>query len=206
MAQPDAPDQLARQVFSAYDGRSDGRDDGARFCPRCRSELASRSIGGRERKACPGCSFVLFRNPAPAISVLVVEGDSVALCRRRSATFGVGKWCLPCGYIEYDEDFLTAAVREVKEETGLDVSIKGIVSAVTNFLTPNAHTLVIVLVADRVGGELAAGDDDVDAVGWFSVQAPLPELAFEADGHIIQRYFATRLAGAPVDERYAGGA
>jgi ADP-ribose pyrophosphatase YjhB (NUDIX family) len=140
----------------------------------------------------------------PGVSILVIDGDRIVLCRRRSASFGDGRWCLPCGYVEYDEDFLTAAVREVKEETGLDISVTRIVSVVTNYLTPGLHTLVVVMVAEPVGGDLVARDHDVDAVGWFAVSETLPELAFEADGHIIRRYFATHLTGAPVDPRFSG--
>ena len=61
------------------------------------------------------------------------------------------------GFIEYDEDFLTAALREVKEETGLDVEIRSLLSVVSNFLSPRLHTLAIVLLARVVGGELERG-------------------------------------------------
>ena len=112
---------------------------------------------------------------------------------------------MPCGYIEYHEDFLTAGRREVKEESGLEVRIKSVISIVSNFFTADIHTLVAVLLAEPAGGEVCAGDD-VDRVGWFSLKDKLPEFAFEADSHIVQRYFATRFSGAPVDIRYAGAA
>jgi ADP-ribose pyrophosphatase YjhB (NUDIX family) len=106
------------------------------------------------------------------------------------------------GFVEYDEDYLTAAVREVKEETGLDVEIRSILSVVSNFLTPRLHTLASVLLARVVGGRLQAGDD-LEAVKWFHLAGPLPEMAFEADAHICERYYRTHLEGAPVDPRYA---
>jgi ADP-ribose pyrophosphatase YjhB (NUDIX family) len=106
------------------------------------------------------------------------------------------------GFIESDEDFLTAAIREVKEETGLDVEIRSILSVVSNFLSPGLHTLAIVLLACVVGGELRAADD-LDEVAWFPLSGPLPEMAFEADAHICERYYKTQLEGAPVDPRYA---
>jgi hypothetical protein len=70
-------------------------------------------------------------------------------------------------------------------------------------LRPGSHSLVIVLAAQVVAGELVAGDD-ADAASWFSWGEPLPELAFDADRHIIERYFEAPFAGAPVDPRYAG--
>jgi hypothetical protein len=45
--------------------------------------------------------------------------------------------------------------------------------------------------------------DDADALAWFPLEGPFPEMAFEADAHILARYGATRTAGAPVDPRYA---
>jgi len=110
---------------------------------------------------------------------------------------------LPCGYVEFAEDYLTAAVREVKEETGLDVEVKALLSAVSNFFTPKIHTVVIVLLAWPQTTDLVPGDD-ADKVEWFTSSEPLPEMAFEADSHIIKRYFETKLRGAPIDPRYGG--
>ena len=61
---------------------------------------------------------------------------------------------MPCGYVEYHEDYLSAAVREVKEETTVDVRIKSIISVVTNYLKPNIHSLVTVLSAEIIAGEI----------------------------------------------------
>ncbi len=190
-----------RQVFRAYE--QPGTAEQANFCLACGTALIDRMDSDTTRRVCPSCGFVRYRNPAPAVSVLVVEEDRVLLCRRHRSAFEGGKWCLPCGYVEYEEGYLTAALREVCEETGLTVEITGILSVVSNFLSPAIHTVVTVLLARPVGGELMAGDD-IDLVRWSQVDEALPEMAFEADRHIIERYFATRLAGAPVDQTYAG--
>ena len=70
----------------------------------------------------PGCGFVLYRNPDPIVAVLVVDGDKFLLCRRKPETLEGGKWCLPCGYVEFHEDYLTASRREVREETGVEAT------------------------------------------------------------------------------------
>jgi ADP-ribose pyrophosphatase YjhB (NUDIX family) len=144
---------------------------------------------------------VRFRNPSPG-AVILIERDGQVLLGRRSGKVGTGQWGLPMGFIEFDEDFLTAAIREVKEETGLDVEIRSILSVVSNFLSPRLHSLAVVLLARVIGGELEAGDD-LEAVEWFPLAGPLPEMAFEADAHICERVYRTRLEGAPVDPRYA---
>ncbi len=143
----------AKQVFSTDSGQEDSKIGQFKYCPFCGTELALKEKGGRQRPACPNCGFVQFRNPTPGV-VVVIAREGTALLGKRRGGFGAGKWGLPQGYIEFDEDFLTAAVREVKEETGLDVEIRSILNVVSNLLSPTLHTLAIVLLARVIGGEL----------------------------------------------------
>ncbi|MCH7699981.1 MAG: NUDIX domain-containing protein [Chloroflexi bacterium] len=188
-----------KQVFRAYEG---AEAQPAAFCLKCGAGLSDREDGGRTRRACASCGFVHYTGPAAAVAVLVVGGNRILLCRRRADVLEGGKWCLPCGYVEYDEDYLTAAHREVQEETGLAVEIRGIISVCSNFLRPDVHTVVTVLVAQPIGGEPTPGDD-IELVRWFPSAGALPDMAFEADRHIITRFFASRLEGAPVDRQHA---
>lgn len=191
-----------KQVFTAQRGQEDGNLGQYKYCPFCGTELALKDRGGRQRPACSNCGFVRYRNPLPGIVVLIEKEGTVLLGRRRGG-FGAGEWGLPQGYIEYDEDFLTAAIREVKEETGLDVEIRAIINVVSNLLSPGLQTLAIVLAAGVVGGELGAGDD-LETLEWVPLSGPLPEMAFEADRWIIERYRQTRLEEAlPVDPDFA---
>lgn len=82
-----------------------------------------------------------------------------------------GKWRLPQGYVEFDEDFLSAAIREVKEETGLDVEIRSILNVVSNALSPRLHTLAIILLAGIRAGEPRPGDD-LETLEWFPPASP----------------------------------
>jgi hypothetical protein len=92
------------QVFAAYD-RDAPAEHAWAYCPMCGSDLI-RATKGEPAKACanPTCAFVLYRNPAPIIAVLIVDGDKFLLCRRKRETLEGGKWCLPCGYIEFHEE------------------------------------------------------------------------------------------------------
>jgi ADP-ribose pyrophosphatase YjhB (NUDIX family) len=128
---------------------------------------------------------------------MIVQDDQVLLGRRGSG-FATGKWGLPQGYVETHEDYLSAAVREVKEETGLDVRIRSIINVVSNLIPAGHHTLAVVLLADVVGGEPLAGDD-LSELQWVSLGGPLPEMAFEADRMIIEKCRGTDLQwGLPV--------
>jgi 8-oxo-dGTP diphosphatase len=192
-----------KQVFSTYSGKEDGDLGQFTYCPLCVTPLVLKEQGARQRPACPSCGFVQFRNPLPGV-VVVIEKDGYVLLGNRRGGYGAGKWGLPQGYIEFGEDFLTAARREAKEETGLDVEIRSILNVVSNLLSPGLHTLAIVLLAGVVAGEPSAGDD-LEALAWVPLTRPLPEMAFEADERIIDRFQDMGLAGGmPVDPDFAG--
>ena len=188
-----------KQVFSAYDHQQlPGEQEGHfRFCPHCGGQLQLRQIAGRERSCCMACGFIQFRNPLPAVAVMVTDRDRILLGRRRNE-LEEDRWCMPCGFIEHDEDFLTAARREVKEETGLDIRPVELINVAFNFLTPTIHTLVPVIRAEVLGGSLQA-DDDMAEVGWFGPEDPLPPLAFESDMYIIDRYRRGLVQPMPVE-------
>jgi 8-oxo-dGTP diphosphatase len=187
-----------KQVFSSYNFQEKSSLYDFIYCSSCGNKCVKRILRGQERSVCPICGFVHYKNPSPAVSVLLVKNEKILLGKRVQGSFKAGMWCLPCGFIEFDEDFLTAARREVQEETGFIIEIESIISVMSNYLTPNLHSLVVVLLAHVVGGALCPGDD-LDQVEWFSISEPLPQMAFEADEHIITRYFQTRITGVPVE-------
>jgi ADP-ribose pyrophosphatase YjhB (NUDIX family) len=192
-----------RQVFTAYESDRAGPAPGFAFCPTCGQALTPQTDAAVARPTCPACGFVYYRNPMPGVVTLVEGKGHVLLAQRAPGAYGGGAWCLPGGFIEWTEDYLHAARREVREETGLEICIRSILSVVTNRLTPTLHTLVIVLHAAQVGGVLRPGDDAAD-VRWYPLGGPMPELAFEADRHIVERFAQSGPFGAPVDPEHAG--
>ena len=82
--------------------------------------MRKRQIAGRTRIVCPNCGFVLDQNKVTGLGVLVEMDGCVVLVRRGHNPFK-GLWALPSGFIEADESIEEAAIREYKEETGLDV-------------------------------------------------------------------------------------
>ena len=148
---------------------------------------------------CPECGRRHYHNPFPGVVTIIHDGEAILLGKRADRRFK--GWCLPGGYIEFEEDFLHAAVREAKEETGYDISPESMLSVVSNFLAPDLHTLVIVVLATVTGGTPIPGDDIVELM-WLSKGERFPPMAFEADRHIIERYWNPDIQSIPVDSSY----
>ncbi|HZR82826.1 MAG TPA: NUDIX hydrolase [Candidatus Binatia bacterium] len=192
---------LRRQVFRAYDGPPS--DEVARYCPRCGGACEPTILAGRRRQSCAYCGALQYRNPLPAVAIAIRDGGRVLLGKRRDAG-SHGGWALPAGFIEFDEDFLTAARRAAHEETGLDVHVTGILNVSTNFLSERLHALVIAVAALPVGGELRESDELAE-VAWFAPGENLPALAYEADRALLDEICAGTASFLPVDDRYAAG-
>jgi len=180
-----------KPIYAAYDWQARPAGDRYIFCPLCTTRLVIEEICGRSRKVCPQCGFIHFLNPAPAIGLLIVKDGKVLLGERLNQP-GVGKWALPSGYIDFEEDYLSAAKREALEETGLQLNLRSIVLVESAFLSPEWHYLTVYLFAEPEAGTLQAGDD-LKSVGWFPVTGPLPEMAFEPDVNLILDYASGRL-------------
>ncbi|HEY6793593.1 MAG TPA: NUDIX domain-containing protein [Kineosporiaceae bacterium] len=103
----------------------------------------------------------------PCVGAVVHDDAGRLLLIRRGRPPALGAWSLPGGRVEPGEDDATAVVREVAEETGLDV-VPGPVAGVVTRAAPGGGTYLITdLVCRTVGGTLRAGDDATQA-GWFS--------------------------------------
>jgi 8-oxo-dGTP diphosphatase len=156
---------------------------GERYCPRCASQLESRAWGGRQRPVCPSCGYVAYKNPAVGVAVIVRDDQGGVLLGRRTSAYA-GKWCIPCGYVEWDEDVRDAARREFAEETGLNVELSDVYTVHSNFHNRDKQTVGIWFLGQVTGGALEAADD-LDRVAYFQLD-DLPELAFPTDELVLE--------------------
>ncbi|HEX9840683.1 MAG TPA: NUDIX domain-containing protein [Anaerolineales bacterium] len=175
------------QIYSTYDWKENRGVDKFKYCPLCGTQLIQEQVAQKIRPLCPNCGFIYFRNPFPTVSVLVTHNNKILLGKRLGEP-GKGRWALPSGYIEFEDDFLSAAIREVKEETGLDIEIVSILNVQSAFLPLEFHFLGIYLLAQVRGGRLNP-EDDLEDVNWFSLSGTLPEMAFPPDVDLIQAYY-----------------
>ncbi|MFN0028118.1 MAG: nucleotide triphosphate diphosphatase NUDT15 [Acidimicrobiales bacterium] len=157
------------------------------FCRRCGGTLQAEQRGDRARPVCGACGSITFHNPAVGVAVVVRDEAGRVLMGRRSGSYG-GQWCIPCGYVEWDEDVRLAATREFLEETGLEVELGAVVAVHSNFHNADQHTVGIWFAGVVVGGVLAAADD-LDAVDFFEAHLP-PDLAFPTDALVLAQLAA----------------
>ncbi len=160
-----------------------------RYCPYCASPMDRKKEGGRERPYCPSCGFTQYLNPTVGVAVVVIREGKILLGKRAPHVSYGQMWCIPCGHVEWDEDVEDAAVREFEEETGLRVSIKGVVAVHSNFHNPRQHTVGIWFMGEVVGGEPRPGDDLVE-IGFFPLNNPPLPLAFPTDRLVLEELMA----------------
>jgi len=126
--------------------------------------------------------------PALTVDVIIeLPDDHVVLVQRRFPPIG---WALFGGFVDVGESLEEAAVREAREETGLDVTLTAQLRAYSDpARDPRRHTVTVVFVG-VAEGELQAGDDasDTKVCSLFALPAPL---CFDHE-QILQDYIRTR--------------
>ena len=148
-----------------------------RFCTACGTK---RSIRTYYKKACPSCGLVAFDDPKVAVGVLATRRGKLVLVQRDQEPHR-GSWSFPSGFVDAGEGLEQAAIRETKEETGLDVRIQRQLGA---FAAPGDRVVFIAYAARVVAGRIAVGRECQD-VRYFD-PAALPPLAFPHDEEILR--------------------
>ncbi len=129
-------------------------------------------------ETCPRCGhqWEVYHNPLPTVDIIIELPDGrIVLVNRKNPPHG---WALPGGFVDYGESLEEAAVREAREETGLDVELKGQFHAYSDpGRDPRHHTITVVFVA-RAEGEPVAGDDAAQVGAFDPSRTPHP-MAFD---------------------------
>jgi ADP-ribose pyrophosphatase YjhB (NUDIX family) len=165
------------------------KDEDFRYCPRCSAELIKKRVDHNLRKVCPVCGFVLYRNPAPAAGVIIEKEGQILLVRRKYNPYK-GDWCLPAGFIEYGESPEHCTVREVKEETNLEIKLTGLFGVYSGSDDPRTRAILIVYLGEILSGEPKPGDDAAETKFFSSENIP-QNIAFQSHRQALRDYFAT---------------
>jgi 8-oxo-dGTP diphosphatase len=169
-----------------------------RFCPSCAGPLESRLLkpGEPERLVCTVCGQIIFMDPKVAVGTIIVNADGQIVLVRRAIEPGYGLWVFPGGYVDKGELVTAAAIREAREEAGLEIKLDGLLNV---YSYEGRQIVVIVYAATAIGGELCH-DEECLEVGWFApAEIPWDSLAFDSTREGLREFL-----GMPVSNRSSG--
>jgi len=161
-----------------------------RFCLVCGGALESRSLknGDPARLVCTACGFVFYLDPKLAVGTIITDEQNRVVLVRRAIEPGYGKWVFPGGYVDRGEEVPAAAVREAREETGLDVRLDRLINI---YSYAGRVPVIVVYAATMIGGCLGCDDEGLEARFFEPDTIPWQELAFRST-HEALREFLTQ--------------
>jgi ADP-ribose pyrophosphatase YjhB (NUDIX family) len=161
-----------------------------KFCPVCGSALEPRvlKISEPKRLVCTNasCRFVFYLDPKVAVGTIIraADSDRVVLVKRAIEP-GYGLWVFPGGYVDRGEEVTLAAVREAREEAGLDIRLDGLVGI---YSYAGTVPIIIVYAATCIGGELMVDDENSEVREFELGDIPWNELAFKSTHEALRDY------------------
>ena len=152
---------------------------GWNHCPHCAGALENDG----KTATCAKCGYVAYAGPEPTVCALVLDDDGRVLLARRKFEPQAGKWDVPGGFLEEDEEPLDGLRRELREEAGVEIEpleLAGIWADRYGGADDATATLNLYWTARIVSGEPTPADD-VAELRWFLPDdiPPDEEFAFE---------------------------
>lgn len=153
-------------------------------CPYCGGALIIKRIDGQKRFLCAKCGKILYMNPVPAVSAVVINEKKILLAKRKKLP-KIGSWNLPGGFLEPYEQPEEGVLRELREETGLKGESPKLCCAVTQKSNRYGSVLVLGFIILKVKGKLTPGDD-TSSVKFFELDH-IPHIPFPSHRKIISK-------------------
>jgi 8-oxo-dGTP diphosphatase len=164
-----------------------------RFCPSCAGQLELRLLKSSEpeRLVCTACGFVFYMDPKVAVGTIIRAADDRVVLVRRAIEPGYGLWVFPGGYVDRGEEVTAAAIREAREECGLEVRLDELVNI---YSYAGRSPIIIVYAASVLAGQLCSDDECLEAALFRQEEIPWDKLAFRSTTEALRDYFK---AGRP---------
>jgi ADP-ribose pyrophosphatase YjhB (NUDIX family) len=160
------------------------------YCPVCGGRLNSKNLKSEEpdRLVCTKCDFVFYLDPK-VVACSIVEMDGRIVLLKRDIDPQKGKWVLPGGYVDRGEEVKAAALREAEEECGLKIRARELLGV---YSYPGKLSVVVVYVAEPLGGKLIVGDETSEVGLYAPERIPWEELAFQSTVDALKDYLKKR--------------
>jgi ADP-ribose pyrophosphatase YjhB (NUDIX family) len=160
-----------------------------RYCPRCGGALERRVLKASEpvRPVCTQCGFVFYIDPKIAVGTIIATAEGRLILVRRAIEPGYGKWVFPGGYVDRGEPLTAAAIREAREECGLDVRLDGLVNI---YSYAGRAPVIVVYAATALSGQLCGDDECLETAEFDSSGIPWDDLAFQSTHEGLRDYLS----------------
>ncbi len=126
---------------------------------------------------CAACAQPVYLDPKVAVAVVVRTGGGIVMLRRAQKDQAHGKWILPGGHVDRGEEVTTAAVREVREEIGLEVELTKLVGV---YSYPDNPWVLVVYEALANGGAPMAGDEALEVAEFAVEDIPWEDFGYQS--------------------------
>lgn len=151
------------------------------FCPKCGSE--NFEIHNALSRHCSDCGFTYYQNPRASTAAFILNSKGELLIAKRAKEPAMGTLDLPGGFVDNAETAEQGMVREIKEETGLDIQSENIeylfsIPNVYHYSGMDIHTLDLFFLCKVDDGQTVAAADDAADLAWL----PLREVYVERFG------------------------
>ena len=162
----------------------------------CGGDLEARSLRRHEpeRLVCIRCGFVFYLDPKVAVGTIVRDERNHLLFLRRAIEPGYGRWVFPGGYVDRGEEVHVAAMREAREEAGLEIRLDYLINV---YSYPGRAPVIIVYAATIVGGELLWDDESLEGRFFAPEEIPWDDLAFRSTYQALREYLGGGPEGPP---------
>jgi ADP-ribose pyrophosphatase YjhB (NUDIX family) len=131
------------------------------YCYVCGGELVQADENGFFRERCPQCGNIHYQQYKVGVAAIILDEGRLLLVKRKQAPWK-GYWNFPAGFLEIEEEPEEAVVREVKEEAGLIVRVKGFRLLFPYHDDPRGDGIVMFYDCENLGGQFQANDEASD--------------------------------------------